>query len=99
MDRPQRTVAGEPLEDLAAVLSGIEVGEIVDGLVDMDLRLTDDEAVILRRALMRLEAELLLDDADALTAGTLAAMRTSPKRQHDAFMLLVERMIEAAEQA
>ena len=97
MDRPQPTVAGEPLDDLAAVLSGIEVGEVADGLVDFNLRLNDHEGVILRRALMRLEAELLLDDADVLTADTLAGMRTPPQRRHDAFMLLVQRMIDAAE--
>ena len=79
------------------MLSGIEVGEVVDGLVDVNLRLTDDESVILRRALMRLEAELLLEDADLLTAESLEEMRTPPQRQHDAFMLLVSRMIEASE--
>ena len=98
MDRPQPTVAGESVDDLVAVLSGIEVGEVVDGLVDLNLRLTDDETVILRRALMRLEAELLLDDADLLTAESLEGMRTPPQRQHDAFMVLVARMTEAVEQ-
>ena len=98
MDRPEPTVAGEPLDDLAAVLSGLEVGDVVDGLAEYSLRLTDDEVIILRRALMRLEAELLLDDADLLTVDSLEGMRTPPERQHDAFMLLVSRMIEAAEQ-
>ena len=51
---------------------------------------------ILRRALMRLEAELLLDEADDLDAASLATLRTPEQRLHDAFMLLVERIIEAA---
>jgi hypothetical protein len=96
MDRVQITVAGETFEDLAAVLSGLQAGDAVEGVTELDLRLTDAEMVILRRALMRLEAELLLDDADLLTVASLSALRTPPERQHAAFMLLVQRMIEAA---
>ena len=96
MAAPLTTVAGEPLEDLVAVMSSLELGEQADGLTDLHLRLNPHEAVILRRALMRLEAELLLDDADALDAASLSTARTPEQRLHDAFMLLVERIIEAA---
>lgn len=96
MSSPTPTVAGESLDDLVAVLSNVRFGDEVDGLTDVDLRLNDEESAIFRRALMRLEAELLLDDADALDAASVATMRTPPQRRHDAFMLLVERIIEAA---
>ena len=77
-------------------MSSLELGEQADGLTDLHLRLNPHEAAILRRALMRLEAELLLDEADALDVASLATSRTSEQRLHDAFMLLVERIIQAA---
>lgn len=96
MAPPLQTVAGESLGDLVAVMSSLELGEHADGLTDLHLRLNAHEAAILRRALMRLEAEMLLDDADALNAATVTTARTPEQRLHDAFMLLVERIIEAA---
>ena len=90
-----RTVAGESLDDLVKVMSNVRLDEHPQGLNLAELVLNEEETAIFRRALMRLEAELLLDDADVLDAGSLATMRSPAQRQHDAFMLLVDRIIEA----
>ncbi len=95
MATPKPTVAGESLDDLVAVLSNLQVCDEVDGLTEVDLRLNGEESAIFRRALMRLEAELLLDDANELDVASLATMRTPVQRRHDAFMLLVERILDA----
>lgn len=96
LDGPAPTVAGESLDDLVKVMSNMELGEKTGGLTDLHLLLNGEEAAILHRALMRLEAELLLDDADQLEPRSFSEMRTPAERQHDAFMLLVRRIIEAA---
>ena len=90
-------VAGEPVEDLLAVFRNLDVAaeRDVDGLTDVSLKLNDAENAIFRRALMRLEAELLVEDADGLDVESMATLRTSPQRRHDAFMLLLQRVIEA----
>lgn len=92
------TVGGEAVQDLVAVLRNLEYGERRDGLTDVSLRLNDEERAIFDRTLMRLEAELLVADAAVLDATTLETMRTPAQRRHDAFMLLVDRIIEATGQ-
>lgn len=93
-----RQIAGEALEDLIAVMRNVQLGDQEDGLTEASLVLNDAEAVILHRALMRVEAELLLADADRLDEASLTSLRTPTQRRHDAFMVIVERVIEATGQ-
>ena len=94
----QPKVAGEALDDIIAVMGNVELGDQQDGLTEISMRLNDAEAVILRRAMMRVEAELLLADADNLDVGSVETLRTPTQRRHDAFMLIVQRVIEATGQ-
>lgn len=89
-------IAGEALEDIIAVMRSVEIGDQRDGLTDFTLHLNDAENAILRRAMMRVEAELLVADADTLDVASLDTLRTPTQRRHDAFMLIVQRVIEAA---
>lgn len=49
-----------------------------------------------RRALMRIEAELIVSDADELSSETVEVGRTDDERRFDAFVELVERFSRAA---
>lgn len=94
----QVKIAGETLDDIIAVMRNVELGEQQDGLTEISMSLNDAETVILRRALMRVEAELLMADADALDVASVASLRSPTQRRHDAFMLIVQRVIEATGQ-
>ena len=59
-----------------------------DGLYRAEVRLTPDEVVPLQRALLRVEAELLCEDADQLA--TTEVGRTYELRRADAVLRLVE---------
>ena len=59
-------VAGERAEDLVAVLATFERSEAPDGMIKLRCKLPPDEIVPLTRALMRVEAELLVEDAATL---------------------------------
>ena len=90
-----KTVAGESLEPLLSAFIRIwSEAEERDGMFEVSTTLPREEAEPLGRALMRLEAELLVADAAALgTSGH--EERTPPQRRHDALLLLAQRISEA----
>lgn len=94
--RRRALVAGEPLEPLlAALLTVFETAKREeDGMWRAECTLPAEQALPLSRALMRLEAELLRNDAREL-GRTDAVNRTPDQRRHDAFMLLMERVVKA----
>jgi hypothetical protein len=82
-------IGGETVADLAEALQGLKLEPARGGMAKVG-GLIGAPAI---RALMRLEAELLLADADAwATAWTLD--RTPAQRRADAFMLLGKRLAE-----
>jgi hypothetical protein len=88
-------IAGEPVELLVEALGQFEWQPVRNGRVhaqaDLEARLFEP----LRRALMRVEAELMTEDAD--TIGTANSNdRTYEQRSADALMTLALRMAEAA---
>ena len=85
-------VYGERIADLLPALlkfrESVEVGP--DGMYLFSVTLDRDEASPLRRALMRVEAELLKEDAD--TIGTQDQVdRSHTQRAADALLRLVKR--------
>lgn len=86
-------VAGEPADRIMAVLARSQRGRSDDGMATISLTVEPHEVFVFR-ALMRLEAELLLEDADSLRSGH-DDLRTTGQRGADAFALLVERSAEA----
>lgn len=66
-----------------------------DGSMRISALLTPDVAYPLRRALMRVEAELLLADADTLSENG-GEERTPDQRLHDALLALARRVADAA---
>jgi hypothetical protein len=89
-------VCGEPIEDIVRALGRLEMCGELDGLVGFSLSLESDEAAPLRRALMRLEADLLREDADRIGQQDPAHERTEEQRRYDALMELVRRLRPAA---
>ena len=87
-------VAGELTEDLMRALIQSKTKTLPDGSVSLKLRLEPDAAAPLRRALMRVEAELLLEDADQLRPDNSDELRTEDQRRYDAFFELVQRLGE-----
>ena len=90
-------VAGEPVAALLAALAFIGAQSKFDkhGGMRVSALLTPDVALPFRRALMRVESELLLADADQLGEGSTDD-RTSEQRCHDAFIALILRVVAAA---
>lgn len=93
-DQSPILVAGEPVTDLIRAFLQFETAEQPDGMYHIDARLQPDVAAPLTRALMRVEAELLLRDADACGTDGYED-RTSPQRGADAFVELVTRCATA----
>lgn len=93
---PSDRVAGETFEDLIAAFSSVFEQSVLypDGSMRLRARLTPDLSYPLRRALMRVEAELLLADAAALSA-TADETRTPEQRRFDAFVSLGEQLGKA----
>ena len=87
-------VAGEPVTELIRAFLQFETAEEPDGMHHIDARLEPDVAAPLARALMRVEAELLLADADAWGTDGYED-RTSPQRCADALVELVTRCAAA----
>ena len=87
-------MAGEPVTELIRAFLQFERAEQPDGMYQIDARLEPDVAAPLARALMRVEAELLLRDADAWGTDGYED-RTSPQRCADAFVELVTRCATA----
>jgi hypothetical protein len=86
-------VAGERRADLLRALKCISTEETPDGDCVVDGELPADVAPAFIRALMRVEAELLLHDADRITAG-VGAVRTADERRADAFVALLLRAVD-----
>jgi hypothetical protein len=87
-------VAGEPVKDLIRALVQSKRKTLPDGSVSLKLRLEPDVAAPLWRALMRVEAELLLEDADQLRPDNSDELRTEDQRRYDAFVELTRRLGE-----
>jgi hypothetical protein len=81
-------VAGERRDELIAALLEARLSPATAGVVRLTMELPDNCALI--RALMRVEAELILMDADAMAQGRFEH-RTSDQRRADAFMALALR--------
>lgn len=95
-DTLNRTVAGERLRDLIPAL--LEIGENSwiddEGMWRSEVALEPEIGTPFGRALMRVEAELLLADADRLGEPEVEE-RTPDQRRADALVALAARM-EAA---
>ena len=89
-------VAGEP----AAVLLDLfldmkdDMAPWVDGMTRIETRMPNARMGVLLRALMRVEAELLLADADQVDASAVEP-RTAEQRRADAFVALALRVADA----
>ncbi|HET6964104.1 MAG TPA: DUF222 domain-containing protein [Acidimicrobiales bacterium] len=86
-----QTIYGETLEDLLpgliAVAEAMQIG--ADGMFHASVKLAPREGRPLHKALMRVEAALMLEDADRI--GSVGYEdRTYEQRAHDAFMRLVQ---------
>jgi len=87
------------------IVLGERCGDIADELLGLDISFHSDMTATvsgqmqmngpLWRAILRAEAELLLADADAMAAGRYGG-RTQDRRRTDAFVLVAERLGEAA---
>jgi hypothetical protein len=84
-------VAGEPLDTLVEALSHVEVQPARDGMTGYSMRLEPRLGTPLFRALMRVEAELLRDDADHF-GDPERENRTYEQRAADAFVALTLRI-------
>ncbi len=91
-------VFGESARTLLATLSKCRTHEDdVSGMIHFDLRMTPKEAGPVVRALLRAEAELLLDDAD--TFDPAATTRTPEQRRADALLEIAAAAAEALDAA
>ena len=92
MSTIQHLVYGERLGDLRPVLRAItQRAHLVDeGMFVFEGRFEPHTATPFIRALMRAEAELLLEDADALQPGRYEEQRTSDQRAVDALVRLAQ---------
>ena len=88
-------VAGEDRVLLAHALAPLvaTMRRTKDGRFWIEGRLSGAEGEALARALMRIEAELLVGDADALGPGGLADVRSQRARRQDALGELVMRLL------
>ncbi|NNH76021.1 hypothetical protein HLB23_40290 [Nocardia uniformis] len=87
------TIAGEPLPVLKQVLTYLARNTNSNEAGEFSVLLPPHIMVPFTRALMRIEAELLLHDADRVTAES-GEPRTQSQRRHDAFFALVLRIDE-----
>lgn len=92
---PGPLVAGEPANALARALIECQTETTVDGRVHVDLQLAGVMAAPLARALLRVEAELLVHDAAKISPVALVPDRSAAQRRADAFVALVLRVGEA----
>ena len=80
-------VAGEPLDTLIEALQQVDLKPARNGMTSFSMRLEPRLATPFFRALMRVEAELLLVDADRLGQED-HEHRTYEQRAADAFVVL-----------
>ena len=88
-------VAGERSSALLRALGQITHQTDVAGMWRFNLAVTPVVGAPLLRALMRVEAELLRDDANWISADAPQPTRTEDQRRADALVVLVERITEA----
>jgi hypothetical protein len=91
-------VAGESVLDLLPVLVAIAeqspFKRRADGMYSFSAKMPTAQLIPFWRALMRVEAELLVEDAAAVRT-TLEGLRTPKQREADAFSDLVRRVMKA----
>jgi hypothetical protein len=87
------TLAGEPIGQLHAILREMILAGGEDGSVRVTLSLNHDDGACLVRALMRIEAELLLHDAEHVNL--TGSPRTAQQRRADAFVALALRAMDS----
>jgi hypothetical protein len=84
------TIYGERIEDLLPALLAItDAMTLDDGMYRASFTLDQKHGVPLRRALMRVEAELLIEDANSFGCQKFE-YRTYEQRAADAFVRLVQ---------
>lgn len=92
-----RRVAGERVGDLVRMLTQILVDEPdSDGCYRVCFHFKNEEGAPFVRALMRIEAELLLHDANLVDANQIEP-RTPEQRRADALVALALRVQDAAQ--
>lgn len=91
----QRNVAGESIELLRAALAKLHHRTTSDGMVELTGSLEPELGNPLWRAVLRIERELLAQDA----AQGVPDARTTEQRRADAFVLLVERLTSSLGQS
>ena len=87
-------VAGEATADLLRSFGDIKMSTGLNGM-NIDAHLAPDVGAPLLRALLRVEAELILADAEDLRDDD-RELRTPDQRRADAFVALTQRVAEAA---
>jgi hypothetical protein len=92
--RRDHTVASEPLALLLQALGALTIEEQPGGWAKVHGEISPEPAAALHRALMRIEAEMILEDADTLDL-VVRDERTPPQRRHDAFVELARRVVDA----
>jgi len=85
-------VCGEPIEALLRAFARCDTSDEPDGMVHLNVELAPEEAAPLRRALMRIEADLLLEDADRVGELPFSEERTPGQRRADAIVELACRI-------
>ena len=89
-----KTVAGEPLALLLQALAALTLEEQPGGWAKVHGEIPSAPGDAMHRAIMRIEAELILEAADSVgVAGR--EERTPPRRRHDAFVELARRVVDA----
>src|SRR5947199_8754590 len=92
--QPNPLVAGERSNALLHALGQVTYQTDVDGMWCFDLLVDPVVGAPLLRALMRVEAELLREDANWISADAPEPTRTEDQRRAAAFVVLVERIAE-----
>jgi hypothetical protein len=89
--RRRRTVFGEPVEVLLGAFAEFTTGPAgLDGYIPFTARMTNAQAGALIRALLRAEAVLLRQQADAVRDGHVHDVLSDPARQGKALVMVVQ---------
>ncbi len=91
----QKNRGGESIEVLRAALGKLQHRTTSDGMVELTGSLEPELGDPLRRAILRIEKELLAHDA----AHGVSDVPTTDQRRADAFVLLVERLTSSLGQS